>query len=247
MTEYDITTYGDRMADAYDTWYGIPDPTKAVELLAELAEGGRALELAVGTGRIALPLRERGIEVVGIDASREMVERLRKKPGGDRIGVTIGNFRDVAVDGPFRLVFVVFNTFFALLTQEDQVACFRNVADRLTKDGLFLIEAFVPDLGRFDRDQRLAAEHVEVDRAMLSATRHDPVQQRVDAANIVVSAAGIELYPVQIRYAWPTELDLMAQLAGLRLRHRWGGWGRELFTATSGIHISVYERSRPTS
>lgn len=246
MTEYDITTYGDRMADVYDTWHGIPDPTKAVELLAELAEEGPALELAVGTGRIALPLRERGIEVVGIDASREMVERLRQKPGGHEIAVTFGNFRDVPVDGPFRLVFIVFNTFFALLTQEDQVTCFRNVADRLGEDGLFLIEAFVPDLGRFDRDQRLSTEHVEVHRAVLSAAQHDPVRQRVDAANIIMSAEGIEFYPVQIRYAWPTELDLMAQLAGLRLRHRWGGWQREPFAAKSVIHVSVYEKSRPS-
>ena len=201
------------------------------------------LELAIGTGRIALPLAAHGIDVHGIDASKAMIAKLREKPGGDRIPVTLGDFADVGVSGRYSLVFVVFNTFFGLLAQEDQVRCFRNVAEHLTEDGLFVLEAFVPDVARFDRGQRVSVSRVGLGEAWLDVAKHDPVDQLVSSQHLVVSEQGIRLYPVQVRYAWPAELDLMARLANLVLRDRWEGWTREPFTERSGSHVSVYARA----
>ncbi len=240
MEGYGPETYGDRIADVYETIYPHLDTEGAVERLAELAAGGPALELAIGTGRLALPLVERGIELHGIDASEAMVAKLREKQGGDRIPVTLGDFAEVAVDGRYRLIFVAFNTFFALLTQEDQVRCFANAAEHLQDDGVFVLETFFPDLARFDRGQRTQTNLVEVGRVMLDVSTHDRVAQRVDSQHVVVTEEGAKLYPVSIRYAFPSELDLMAQLAGLELRNRWGGWRREPFTETSPRHVSVY-------
>lgn len=243
MSEYDESTYGERVAGLYDEWYPVPSDERMISTLAELAGGGRALELGIGTGRIALPLAAAGVEVHGIDSSQAMVARLRAKPGGERIPVTFGDFADVAVDGDFSLVFVVFNTFFNLGSQDNQVRCFQNVAKRLDEGGVFLIEAFVPDVARFDGGQTVRAVKVETDAVRLDVSQHDPVLQRVVAQQIFISGGRVELYPVELRYAWPSELDLMARLAGLRLRDRWDGWGREPFTVDSRSHISVYARS----
>jgi SAM-dependent methyltransferase len=241
--DYDATTYGDRFADIYDAYVaGIVETDATVALLAELAQGRPTLELGIGTGRVALPLKERGIEVHGIDASTAMVAQLRAKPGGERLPITIGDFADVAVEGCYGLTYVVFNTFFALLTQEAQVRCFQNVAAHLTPDGIFLIEAFVPDTARYDRGQRVQVSRVETDRVFLDVNRHDPVTQTVITQHIAVTDGQVRLYPVRIRYAWPTELDLMAQLAGLSLRERWAGWRREPFTAAATRHVSMYGR-----
>jgi SAM-dependent methyltransferase len=243
MEGYGIETYGDRIAEVYDSLYdGTLETDAAVEALADLAGQGPVLELAVGTGRLALPLVERSLEVHGIDASERMVANLRSKPAGDRIRVTIGDFADVAVEGAYSLIFVAFNTFFALLTQEDQLRCFANAAARLADDGVFVVEAFFPDLGRFDRGQRPHVNLVEARRVMLDLARHDPIEQRVDTQHVVITEQGTKLYPVSIRYAFPSELDLMARLAGLRLRERWGSWRRDPFTADSGRHVSVYSR-----
>jgi SAM-dependent methyltransferase len=218
------------------------DTDAAVAFLAELAGPGPVLELAIGTGRIALPLGERGIDVRGIDASEAMVARLRSKPGGDRVPITIGDFADVPIEGRFTLVYVVFNTLFALQTQDEQIRCFRNVAGHLLDGGVFVVEAFVPDLTRFDRDQRIETERVGLDQVWLGVARHDPVEQRVESQHVVLAEQGMRFYPVQLRYAYPSELDLMARLAGLQLQARFGGWWRESFTAASGMHVSVYER-----
>ena len=243
MREYDISTYGDRVADVYDDRHQERDDlTSVVGLLAELAAGGKALELGIGTGRIALPLAERGVEVHGIDASEAMVAKLRAKACGDAIPVTTGDFADVRVSESYALVYVVFNTLFNLQTQDDQVRCFRSVAEHLNRDGVFLIELFVPDLTRFDSGQRADAVSVEVDRVELNVERHDPVTQQVISQHMVFSEEGTRLYPVQGRYVWPSELDLMARLAGLRLRHRWADWSRSAFRGTSVSHISVYEK-----
>ncbi len=242
MEGYGPETYGDRIADVYDDLYTSLDTEGAVEALAALAGGGPVLELAVGTGRLALPLAERGLEVHGIDASEAMVAKLRAKPGGDRIPVTMGDFADVGVDGRYSLVFVAFNTFFGLLTQEDQVRCFANVAAHLAAGGSFVIEAFFPDLARFDRGQRVQATRLDPGQVMLDVSKHDPVEQRVESDHVVITEAGIRLYPVNVRYAFPAELDLMARLAGLELTDRWGGWRREPFTADSPRHVSVYAR-----
>lgn len=241
MEGWDETTYGERAAGGYDDRHTEPDPA-CIDLLAELARGGAALELGIGTGRLALPLAQRGVDVQGIDASPAMVARLRAKPGGERVPVTMGNFADVDVAGTFRLVFVAYHTLFALLTQDEQVRCIANVAGHLEPGGAFVVEAFVPDPSRFDRGQRVEAMHVGLDEAILELSRHDPVSQRVSSQHVRLGAQGVGLQPVELRYAWPAELDLMARLAGLRLRHRWGGWRREPFTAGSQLQVAVYER-----
>jgi SAM-dependent methyltransferase len=241
VTDYDAATYGDRIAEVYDGWFAVPSDTEdTVGFLSDLAGTGPVLELGIGTGRVALPLAQEGHEVHGVDASEAMVEKLRAKTGN--IPVTIGDFAELDVAGEFSLVYVVFNTFFALHSQEDQIRCFSNVARRLRRGGTFVIEAFVPDPGRFEQDQSFRTNQVGADHVILEAARHDPVGQRVYAQSISLSETGTKFYPVRLRYAWPSELDLMARLAGLRLRGRWGGWHREPFTASSVRHVSVYER-----
>jgi SAM-dependent methyltransferase len=241
MTDYAASTYGDQIAEVYDVLFREHDPA-AIETLADLAGQGPVLELGIGTGRLALPLAERGVVVHGIDASPAMVEKLRSKLGGAKIPVTVGDFSVVTTDQRYSLVFVAFNTFFGLQTQEEQVRCFRHVASLLCKGGAFLIEAFVPDLGRFDRGQRLAVSRVDPDRVWLEAARHEASTQVVDSQLVAISQQGVRLFPIRIRYAWPSELDLMAQVAGLRLRDRWSNWKRQAFSSGSAVHVSVYER-----
>lgn len=243
MKGYETETYGELIADVYDDWYPAGNAEGAVTLLTELATGGRVLELGIGTGRIALPLAEAVLEVQGIDASPAMVAKLRAKPGGERIPVTFGDFAEVPVPGVFDLVFVAFNTLFSLPDQEAQVRCFRNVATHLKPNGVFAMEAFVPDLTRYARLQNTSAIAVELDEVRMDVSIHDPVTQQVRSQHLVLAESGLRLRPVVIRYAWPSELDLMGQLAGLRLRERWGGWHREPFTAHSQSHVSVYERT----
>ena len=239
MEFYGAETYGQRIAGIYDDWYGDFDED-TVATLCELAHSGRALELGIGTGRVALPLQQSGVEVHGIDASEAMVARLRAKPGGEQIPVSQGDFADVAIEGEFSLIYVLFSTFFALLTQDDQVRCFENVARHLGADGAFLIEVFVPDLTRFAGGQNVRAASVGNDEVRLAVSQLDAVSQQVTSQQIALTEEGARLYPVKIRFAWPSELDLMAQLAGLELRHRWDSWQRTPFTDQSGKHISVY-------
>ena len=219
------------------------DETAAVEFLESLAGPGPALELAIGTGRIALPLAARGLRVDGIDISPAMVDQLRAKPGGDKLTVVIGDFADVPVPGSYRLIYVVWNTLFNLLTQDEQVKCFMNVARHLTEDGAFVVEALVPAfLYRLSNDQYVQAEGIEVDEVRLDVLRHDAARQMIEESHVSLSPSGTRLNPVVQRYAWPAELDLMARLAGLRLKGRWGGWDRQPFTSTSSLHVSVYGR-----
>jgi SAM-dependent methyltransferase len=245
MEGYRPETYGDRIADLYDAMTeAVPDPAACVERLAELAGPGPALELGVGTGRVALPLAARGVEVHGIDASAAMVERLRAKPGGEAVTVTLGDFAAVPVEGRYPLVYVVFNTFFSLRTQDDQVGCFAAVAERLAPGGAFVLELFVPDPALHPGGQSVRARHLGLDTAQLDLALHDPVAQRVDFQHVLVGGDGVRLLPGSIRYAWPSELDLMARLAGLRPRERWGGWDREPYTgSTSGLYVAVYEHA----
>lgn len=238
-----ITSFGEATAEVYDEHSTGSDPVATVAFLERLAGGGPVLELAIGTGRIAVPLAARGITVDGIDFSPAMVAKLRAKPGGEGLSVTIGDFAEVAVAGRYSLIYIVFNTLFNLLTQDDQVRCFENVATHLTDDGAFVIEAFVPSyLMRLRDDQYVDAEAIGVDEVRLDVARHDPVAQRLDESHVVLTPAGIRLYPIVCRYAWPSELDLMARLAGLRLKDRRGGWNEEPFTASSRSHVSVYGR-----
>lgn len=240
MEKYEPSTYGDRIAPIYDDLYGGFDPSIAVGTLSELAGDGPVLELAIGTGRVAIPLSKTGLSVVGIDASSAMIERLHAK--ADHIPVSTGDFANVDVSGTFSLIYVVFNTFFALSTQEDQIRCFNNVASHLGPGGRFVIEAFVPDLKRFDRGQRTQATSIATDSITLEASIHDMALQRVDSQHVIVRNGSIELYPVSLRYAYPAELDLMGRLAGLDLEHRWGDWNRDPFTSSSQKHVSVYRK-----
>jgi SAM-dependent methyltransferase len=245
VSDYGPSTYGDRIAGVYDAYVEplvAATTSDAVEFLARLAGSGRALELGIGTGRIALPLAERGMRVHGIDASQPMLDRLRAKPGGAEITLSVGDFGGVDVSGEFDLIYVVFNTFFGLLDQEQQVNCFANVATHLSARGAFVIEAFVPDPALYDRGQRVSTAFVDAHRVDLSASRIDLATQRITSQHILIGAEGVTLLPVQLRYAWPSELDLMARMAGLRLRERFGGWRSERFSATSASHVSVYER-----
>jgi SAM-dependent methyltransferase len=237
-----VMSFGEDVAQMYrDIQRG--DEHAAVAFLASLAGPGPALELAIGTGRIALPLAARGIRVDGVDLSPAMIAQLRAKPGGDQLAVTIGDFAEVPVPGTYRLIFVVWNTLFNLLTQDDQVRCFANVAAHLTTDGVFVVEAFVPAfLYRLRHQQYVEAEAIEVDEVRLDVLRHDAATQRLEESHVSLSRVGVRLNPVVQRYAWPSELDLMARLAGLRLQGRWGGWDREPFTSTSSVHVSVYGR-----
>jgi SAM-dependent methyltransferase len=248
MEAYGPETYGAHIADLYDERYASRDPAREVERLAALAGAGPVLELGVGTGRVAIPLAQhlapRSVAVHGIDASEPMVAQLRARDGGHLVTVAMGDMR--AVDAPaeqYALVYVVFNTFYALLDQDAQVDCFANVAQRLAPGGRFLIEAFVPDLARYDEhDQSTVATSIEVDAVELDVFRHDPVTQRVEGHHVHLGASGTRLLPLVLRYAFPSELDLMARLAGLTLESRAGGYAGEPFTATSMSHVSVYRK-----
>jgi SAM-dependent methyltransferase len=215
-----------------------------VAFLAELAGDGRALELAVGTGRIALPLAERGVPVHGIELSRAMVARMRAKPGGEDIPVAIGDMTtttvDTAVDGPFSLVYLVYNTIMNLDTQEAQVACFRNAAEHLAPGGTFVVETMVPELRKIPAGQTIVPFHNSTSGWAYSD--YDVTTQAMTCHYVTVEDGRGEHRVVPFRYVWPAELDLMARLAGLRLRERWDGWTRRPFADDSAQHVSVWEK-----
>ncbi len=234
--EHIAATYDDPASDMFQ-----PDTIDpAVGFLADLAGDGRALELGVGTGRIALPLAARGVPVHGIDLSRAMVERLRAKPGGDAIGVSIGDFATTKVDGTFSVAYLVFNTIMNLTAQEEQVACFRNVAAHLAPGGTFVIEVMVPELRKLPPGQNTVPFHVGSQR--LGFDTYDVATQRMSSHHVSVVDGRGTYDEIPFRYVWPAELDLMAQLAGLRLRERWEGWTRDPFTSDSAGHVSVWEK-----
>ena len=241
MKGFGIESFGELYADQYDARLkpAMEAETRdSVEVLAELAGGGRVLELAIGTGRVALPLAKRGLDVHGIEASDKMVAKLREIP------VTIGDMADVAVDGEFDLIFLVFNTIFNLTSQEAQVRLFGNVARHLTADGMFVVETIVPatELSGFVNGKAVRGAGATHDMARFEVVEHDPVAQTLDYQRVFVTEQGTRLAPLAMRYAWPSELDLMARLAGLELRERWGWWDRSPFTAESTSHVSVYAR-----
>jgi len=210
-----------------------------VDVLVELTGEGRALELAIGTGRIALPLAARGVEVHGIELSRAMVARLREKPGGDRIDVSIGDMAATRMQGPFAVVYLVFNTIMNLTTQDAQIACFANAASHLPPGGRFVVEVMVPQLQRLPPGETVHPFHVGDDR--LGLDEYDVVTQRLVSHHVSFRDGRAERSAVPFRYVWPSELDLMARLAGMTLEHRWGGWRREPFTAESTDHVSVWQ------
>jgi SAM-dependent methyltransferase len=236
--------FDERVASTYDDlddemWTAVAiDP--AVDALAGLAGGGRALEFAIGTGRIAVPLAARGVPVVGIEMSQAMVARMRAKPGGDAIPVTFGDMATTTVEGRFAVVFLVFNTIMNLTTQAAQVACFRNAAAHLQPGGVFVIEVLIPELRRLPHGER----HVvfAASESHWGIDEYDVANQGVISHHFTRGDGGIELESVPFRYVWPAELDLMAELAGMRLRDRWAGWTGEPFTSESPTHVSVWEK-----
>jgi SAM-dependent methyltransferase len=230
-------SYDDDAADMYDP--AVLEP--AVDFLAALAGDGRALEFGVGTGRIALPLAARGVEVHGIDLSEAMLARLRAKPGAERVGMTVGDFSTTSVEGPFRLVYLVFNTIGNLTSQEAQVACFRNAAAHLEPGGCFVIELLVPALQRLPPGETVRPFHVS--ESYWGFDEYDVATQGLISHHLSIADDGsAEHVSIPFRYAWPAELDLMAQLAGMRLRERWAGWNRDPFTNDSDTHVSVWEK-----
>lgn len=243
MRGYDpMLSFGAETAADYDRFLR-GDEEETVRFLVKQSRGGRTLELAIGTGRIAIPLAQAGVPVEGLDLSPEMLAVLRSKTTGDQIPVTLGNFRDIPVTGSFRFIYLVYNTFFNLLTQEDQVTCLANVAKHLEDDGTFLVEAFTPGyLFRLRDNQYVDAEAIEVGEVRLDVARHDPVTQLLEESHVVLSSTGVSVSPIVCRYVWPSELDLMARMAGLRLLDRWGGWNEEPFNPESRRHVSVYGR-----
>ena len=234
------TSFGHDVAQRYDD-NPRGDEADTVEFLAGLAADGPALEFAIGTGRVALPLAERGLRVDGIELSPDMVARLREKPGGDAIDVTMGDMSTARAPAAYPLVYLVFNTIYNLLTQDDQVRCFENAARHLTDEGRFVIEAGVPSAW-VRGNQYIDVERLANDEVVLDINRYDPVTQILDESHVTFTDAGVRLGPISCRLAWPSELDLMARIAGLRLVNRWGGWRNEPFTAASERHISVYAR-----
>jgi SAM-dependent methyltransferase len=236
--------FGERVAATYDEseseMFEPGAVDAAADVLAGLAGGGRALELGIGTGRIALPLARRGVPVHGIDMSRAMVDRLRAKPGGEAIGVTIGDFATTRVDGRFSVAYLVFNTIMNLTTQAAQVACFGNVAAQLEPGGCFVIEVSVPDLRLLPPGQ--TAVPFQVSPTRWAFDLYDTATQAMSSNYIHIADGRGEYDSIPFRYVWPAELDLMAQLAGLRLRERWDGWTREPFTSDSRQHVSIWDK-----
>jgi len=237
--------FGERVAALYDERSDpMSDPAvtgPVVDLLAELAGDGDALEFAIGTGRIALPLAERGVEVAGIDSSEAMLRRLRAKPGADAIATTTGDMATTRVDGEFAVVYLVFNTIFNLTTQDAQVACFENAAAHLRSGGRFVVETGVPALQSLPPGQTVLPFRAEPDG--LGFDVYDVVTQRFSSQHYHLADGRVEATPVEFRYAWPAELDLMARIAGMRLEGRYANWRKEPFTALSQGHVSIYQKA----
>ena len=230
--------YDESSADMFDP--AVVDPI--VDFLAELAVDGAALELGIGTGRIALPLAQRGIRVHGIDLSEAMVARLREKPGAETIGVTIGDFATTTVEGTFAVAYLVFNTIMNLTTQDEQVACFQNVAAHLEPGGCFVIEVGVPSLRRLPPGETIDVFSFE-SPTKFGLDEFDVARQGLVSHHYGVVEGRLEAFSIPFRYVWPSELDLMARLAGMRLRERWSGWKRGPFTSDSTKHVSVWEKT----
>lgn len=255
--DHDPTAYGASIAEEYDALYeGVLDTDTAVARLRELAGPGPVLELGIGTGRLALPLAAGGLAVVGVEASPAMVERLAAKPGAEHIPVTVGDFADVVVPGPFPLVVLAFNTVFALPTAESQMACFANAARHLAPGGRFLVEAWVLDpgpggpnavAGSIPDTGSVGVRYVTADRLSLDVAIVDQAAavsggQNVHTTQVVLSDGRVRLFPASHRYAGPDELDRMADAAGLGLERRWAGWDAAPFVPGSRAHVSVYRK-----
>jgi SAM-dependent methyltransferase len=236
--------FDERIARTYEAkWPELFEPAvvdPAVDFLADLAGTGAALELGIGTGRLAIPLRRRGVRVRGIDLSPHMVAELRAKPGSDDIDVTIGDFATTRVGGTFALAYLVRNTITNLTSQDEQAACFANVAAQLEPGGCFVIENYIPELRRLPPGETIHA--FTVTPTHLGFEEYDVATQVAVSHHYWVTGGQLETYSTPHRYVWPSELDLMARLAGLTLRERWSDWARSPFTSDSSTHVSVWEK-----
>ena len=241
MAEFDPRLYGARWAEQYDEWHaGLMDDAGAVVTLAELAGGGPMLEFAVGTGRLAVPLAEKGLEVVGVDVSEEMLAQLTKKSGA--VSAVLGDMTTVRLEREFAVVFVAFGSIFVLPTQEDQVRLFRNAAAHLRPGGRFVLETWMVTGHKRGETTNFRVSKVETDRLTVTAGMTDPVTQFYTGSWVVLEPDGTKFYPISGRTVTHGEMDLMAQLAGLELEDRWGNWQGAPFTAESRLHISVYRK-----
>jgi SAM-dependent methyltransferase len=242
VADFDPSSYGRRIADVYDDTVADLPTHDAVALLRELAGDGPVCEFGIGTGRLALPLAEAGLTVTGVDSSPEMVAVLRGKAPGQRIEVSLGDFSETRVPGEFTLVVLAINTIFALPDQAAQVRCFRNAAAHLVPGGRFVVEAWVADVAAFRSGGALRLLSVGEDAVVLEAATLHPATQRMRTTRVRLTDDGVRLLPANHRYAWPAELDLMAELAGMVREDRWQDWARTPFTDDSRTHVSVYRR-----
>ena len=242
MKQFGPGTFGDLNAEEYDALHDPGTTDECVSLIADLSDGGDILELAIGTGRIALPLAQRGLNVSGFDASPQMLDILKGKPGGSDIPTWVANMASFDLDQTFDFAFLVFNTLYNLTTQEEQLRCIQSVAKHLKPGGKFLVEAFMPNRESFDNNQAVRTKHVDYEKVWLEAVQHDPVAQRLNYQRIRISQQGTELKPLPMRYVWPAELDLMARLAGLSPIAHWGGWHKQPLTRNSDFYVMMYQR-----
>jgi SAM-dependent methyltransferase len=246
VEDYGPGSYGDAFADVYDEWYhDVSDVEATVACLERLAAGGRVLELGIGTGRLALPLAERGVPVSGVDASEAMVAALRKKPGGEALEVLVADMAEHLPAGPFSVVFAAFNTLFNLPSEAAQIRCLALAADRLGPDGCVVVEVFVPEQELPAERGRVEVRHASAERVVVSVSRVEPEERRVGGQFVEVGADGsVRLRPWVVCYATPAELDAMASAAGLALAERWTDWRQTPFGRDSPQHVSVYRRVR---
>ena len=242
MKGYGPSTFGDLNADEYDALHNPGTTDACVELIAELAGNGAILELAIGTGRIALPLAARGLSVAGFDASPDMLDILRQKPGGADIQTWVADMANFEFEQQFDFAFLVFNTLYNLTTQDEQARCFQQIAEHLSPGGQFLVEAFMPNRDQFENNQAVRTKHVSFDSVWLEAVQHDPIAQTLSYQRIRITEDATTLKPLPMRYVWPSELDLMARNAGLRPVAHWGGWQKQPLAASSDMYVIVYEK-----
>ncbi|MFD2092477.1 class I SAM-dependent DNA methyltransferase [Blastococcus deserti] len=239
---FDPSEYGRHIAEVYDELHADLSPEAALSVIAGYAAGGAVLELGIGTGRIALPLAAKGLDVEGIEGSPEMVAQLRRKPGGEALRVEVGDFSTTTMDRRYAVVVLAYNTINALPSQDAQVQTFRNAAAHLDPSGVFLVENWVPDVAGFHHGRAVRAHEVAERHVIVEVAELRPAEQRISATRLAFTADGVRLLPVDHRYVWPAELDLMARLAGLHLEERWQDWERRPFTDQSTTYVAVYRR-----
>lgn len=236
------TCYGDKIADSYDERYPSVNPAQ-IDFLAKESGSGPVLELGIGTGRVAIPLKKKGIDIHGIEISQKMVDVLHEKPLGKEIPVTVSDFVEIPNSTKFSLIFSVFNSFFGLTSREEQIKGFQSISDSLLPSGRFIMDGIIPDYSSFSKNQAFSVVSVTSTAVELSASMTDPVSQVTISQKIEITEDGIKLIPTEMRHALPSELDLMAEKAGLKLVNRFGSWDGLPFKTGASGHLSIYEKA----